>query len=162
MSGSLSTLVRKLRNLPNVDRFSLFWFSPNLLLFLIASVALRLFSFRMIAPWLGQDQHSIVAVPLVTKTQLGRARQIRKAVQLAARHSFWRSDCFPQAIAALVLLRLYDVPHGLYYGARLSDDVGANGMNAHVWVASGPVAVTGGRGFGKFGILASFAWPRMT
>jgi hypothetical protein len=88
---------------------------------------------------------------------LGRARRIGWVVGTAAARTPWRSDCFPQALTARVLLWAARVPHVVTLGLR-RDDSGA--LKAHVWVAAGDVAVTGGSGSTWTGV-GSFAWaPR--
>lgn len=78
-------------------------------------------------------------------------------MQTAATRTPWRSDCFPQALTARLLLRAAGVPHTVTFGLR-RDDSGA--LKAHVWVAAEQVAVTGGQGTHWTGV-ASFAWrPR--
>ncbi|WP_277987710.1 lasso peptide biosynthesis B2 protein [Nocardioides aromaticivorans] len=87
----------------------------------------------------------------------GRARQIGWVVRTAAARTPWTSDCFPQALTARVLLRAARVPHVVTFGVR-RDDTGA--LKAHVRVAAGEVAVTGGSGSSWTGV-GSHAWaPR--
>lgn len=75
-------------------------------------------------------------------------------MRTAAARTPWTSDCFPQALTARLLLRVARVPHVVTFGLR-RDDAGA--LKAHVWVATGEVAVTGGSGSSWTGV-GSFAW----
>lgn len=78
-------------------------------------------------------------------------------MRTAAARTPWRSDCFPQALAARVLLRAAGVPHVVTFGLRRGE---TDALKAHVWVAAGPVAVTGGSGTSWTGV-GTFAWaPR--
>lgn len=97
-------------------------------------------------------------VPLLLRGRdLDRARKIGWTVQTAARRTPWRSECFPQALTARLLLRAARVPHVVTFGLR-RDDAGT--LKAHVWVAADQVAVTGGSGSAWTGV-GSFAWaPR--
>ncbi|TWG93927.1 transglutaminase superfamily protein [Nocardioides sp. J9] len=70
-------------------------------------------------------------------------------VRTAATRTPWRSDCFPQALTARLLLRAARVPHTVTFGLRRD---AAGQLKAHVWVAAGEVAVTGG---------SSDAWTRV-
>ncbi|MFW6870107.1 lasso peptide biosynthesis B2 protein [Nocardioides sp. CPCC 206347] len=86
-----------------------------------------------------------------------RARQIGWAVRTAAHRTPWRSDCYPQALTARVLLRLARVPHAVTFGVR-RDDAGT--LKAHAWVSAGRVAVAGGTGHSWVGV-GNFTWsPR--
>jgi len=67
-------------------------------------------------------------------------------------------QCLAQAIAARVLLGLNGLPYALYLGV---DKRGHSGMAAHAWVCTGPVAVTGGHGFGEFTVVGTFVSPKV-
>lgn len=64
-------------------------------------------------------------------------------MRTAATRTPWRSDCFPQALTARLLLRAARVPHTVTFGLRRD---AAGQLKAHVWVAAGEVAVAGGSG----------------
>ena len=86
-----------------------------------------------------------------------RARKIGWVVRTASTRTPWRSDCFPQALTARLLLRLARVPHVVTFGLR-RDDTGS--LRAHVWVAADDITVTGGSRQTWTGV-GSFAWaPR--
>jgi hypothetical protein len=100
------------------------------------------------------------ATPASTSTgprEAGRAQRIGWVVRTAAAHTPWRSDCYPQALAARFLLRAARVPHTVTFGVRRDD---AGELKAHAWVAAADVAVTGGNGTAWVGV-GTFAWsPR--
>lgn len=97
---------------------------------------------------------------MVGSAQEVRARQIGQTVRLAARYTPWDSNCFPQAVAARLLLGLYGVPYAIYFG--LMRDPDSPDMKAHAWVAAGRVRVTGGRSFGQFTVVGIFCHPPAT
>jgi len=85
-----------------------------------------------------------------------RAARIAATVALAARHTPWRSECYPQALTARALLGLARVPHVVSFGVRRVD----GDLVAHAWVHAGEVPVTGGTGR-SYTEVGSFAWvPR--
>ena len=84
-----------------------------------------------------------------------RARQISRTVQFAASYAPWRSDCYPQAIMARLLLGLYRLPYTVSMGLRR--DPASGEVQAHAWVACGDVCVTGGDSEGKFKLVNVFA-----
>lgn len=70
-------------------------------------------------------------------------RLVARAVQCAARHTPWQSNCFVQALTARKLLARRNIPCTLYMGACCD----ARGKAvAHAWLRSGTYWVTGGDG----------------
>jgi hypothetical protein len=62
------------------------------------------------------------------------------AVAAAANNVPWRSDCFPQTIAARKLLKGYGYGSTIHIGVeRIGDDE----LAGHAWLTSGDVLVTG-------------------
>ncbi|GAA3646642.1 hypothetical protein GCM10022237_02630 [Nocardioides ginsengisoli] len=95
--------------------------------------------------------------PQLRPRDLIRARKIGWAVRTAATRTPWRSECFPQALTARLLLRRARVPHVVTFGLRRD---GAGALRAHVWVTADEVTVTGGSRESWTGV-GSFAWaPR--
>ena len=111
-------------------------------------------SFKRLAPWIGIHNGQAPWIPLLDRAQEARAAQIGRVVRLAARYTPWKSNCFPQALTARTLLGLYRIPYGLYFG--LANDSSTGELQAHAWVATGPVQVTGGAGFGEFTVVGCF------
>ncbi len=63
------------------------------------------------------------------------------AVSAAANNVPWRSDCFPQTIAARMLLKRYGYASTIHFGVeRAGEDV----LNAHAWLTCSETVVTGG------------------
>jgi mRNA-degrading endonuclease toxin of MazEF toxin-antitoxin module len=123
----------------------------------LAAALLRLAPFRRLAPVLGVPIGAVAFSPIVEPGQAGRARMVRCAILRAARVAPFRSDCLPQALAAVILCRMLGVPASSHLGVRLEDV--SKQMSAHAWVCSGPVAVTGGHSFGAYTAVACFIFP---
>jgi hypothetical protein len=88
-------------------------------------------------------------------TQVRAARQGR-IIEAAARHTPWRSECYPQALTARMLLGAARIPHVVSFGLRRDDGE----LIAHAWVQAGGVPVTGGTGR-DYTEVGSFCWvPR--
>jgi hypothetical protein len=83
---------------------------------------------------------------------------VAHVIALAARYTPWKSNCFPQAVTAKVLLGLYDIPNSLFFGVYR--DPMEVALKAHAWVAAGRVRVTGGAGFEQFTVVSCFVSPR--
>jgi ATP-binding cassette subfamily C protein len=128
-------------------------FVPVWILLGLARAAIRLLAFERLAGALGTSMGVQVVVPLLQPRQVARARRISSLVTWVATHTPWRSDCFPQALVARLLLGLCGVPWSLCFGLAR----GANhALNAHAWVAAGPVSVTGGYSFARFTTVGCF------
>jgi hypothetical protein len=88
--------------------------------------------------------------------QLIQARRVAWAIQRASGLTFWQSNCFPQAIAAKILLRQRGIASTLYLGAAFKANR-SEGLEAHAWLRCGPLLVTGGAGHKRFGVVGMFA-----
>jgi hypothetical protein len=84
---------------------------------------------------------------------LNEARRIAWAVRSASRYTPWKSNCFPQAIAAKFLLRQRGIHSTLYLGAAFK---ARTELEAHAWLRCGPLYVTGGAGRIHFGTVGIF------
>ena len=62
------------------------------------------------------------------------------AVSAAANNVPWRSDCFPQTIAARMLLKRYGYASTIHFGV---ERVGEDTLNGHAWLTCGETVVTG-------------------
>lgn len=121
-------------------------------------VIILLIPLKRLAPLFGRDAGIDPWLPLVTSPQISRARDIRRAVALAVKYSPWSPNCYPQALTARVLLRLHRIPHVLFFG--LARSANAGGLDAHAWLISGPVVVSGGPSFGRYTVVRMFAGGR--
>jgi len=148
-------LARKLRAWQRMPGFVRAWLLPVWLLLGMAKLLIFSVTFRRLAPHLGHAAGASAFLPLLTPAQQAKARLISRAVQTAARHTPWNSNCFPQAVAARVLLGLYGIPYTLCFG--LLRNAASGEIQAHAWVAAGPVAVTGGVSFDRFTVVGVFA-----
>lgn len=154
-------LRRKARAFRRQPRFVQAWFLPVWVLLGIGKALIFTLSFRRLAPYLGRQVGIAPWVPLLTPAQEPRARLIGQTVRLTAGYTPWDSNCFPQAIAARLLLGLYGLPYAFYFGLRRERDAPAN-LLAHAWVAAGRVAVTGGTSFDRFTVVGCFVSPRLS
>ena len=70
----------------------------------------------------------------------GTLSRVSWAVAAAANNVPWRSDCFPQTIAASKLLRKYGHSSTIHLGV---ERVGDDELSGHAWLTCGGVLVTG-------------------
>jgi len=153
-------LRRKILGFLRQPRFTQLWLVPLWLLLGLSKAAIFTISFRRLAPWLGAAVGVTPWVPVLIPAQEARAWQISRAVHLAARYTPWNSNCFPQAVAARLLLGLYRIPYALYFG--LMRDPETREFKAHAWIAAGRVRVTGDESFSQFTVVGCFVAPQLT
>ncbi len=68
-------------------------------------------------------------------------RRVSYAVGAAANHVPWRSDCFPQTLAARMLLKRRGYNSTMHIGVeRVGDDV----LIGHAWLTCDDIVITGG------------------
>jgi hypothetical protein len=112
----------------------------------MARFALMIFPFRRVAGTLGQTLPSQVSYTEPPHTLSESQREIiRKLAWIfprVARGAFFTATCLPQAIAARRMLQTRGIPSVLHFGVvKLRD---ANTMEAHAWLESQGIDVTGG------------------
>jgi hypothetical protein len=74
-------------------------------------------------------------------------RRVGFAVGAAANNVPWRADCFPQAIAARMLLRHRGHASKIHLGVEKS---GEGGIAGHAWLTCGDVVVVGGEDLDRY------------
>ncbi len=124
----------------------------------LTRLAILLLPFRLVRHALGEhrDPRAGPTVAALDDGTLARAARIGATVRLAAAHTPWNSECYPQALTARILLGLARVPHVVSFGVRRDGDA----LVAHAWVHVGGGIVTGATGH-AYTEVGSFAWaPR--
>lgn len=152
-------LRRKLRTFGGLSAFSLLWLLPIWAMIGLASLAIKLVPLRRLGPVLGVNLGAVGLVPLADVNEQKRARQFGQAISVAARYAPFRSNCYPQAIVAVLLCRLYRIPYAMQFGATFEGEPGSaeRKLKAHAWVVSGRVAICGqNSSFGAFGVVGCF------
>lgn len=134
------------------------WFFPVWVGLGLAKLAIRLITFKRLVPRLGTLMGVAPWLPTLDPEQERRARIIKQVILLAARHTPWDSNCFPQALVARMLLGWYRVPYCVFFGVRRSP--ASDQFEAHAWVAAGRVRVSGGGSFMSYTVVGVFAGPR--
>lgn len=153
--GGVLNVPGKVRAFQRLSRFEQAWLAPVFILLGLSRALILCLSFRRLAPRLGVHAGTNAWTPLLDGRQEQRARQIGRVVRLAARHTPWRSNCFPQAVAARIVLGAHRIPYVLFLGVARE----GGGLQAHAWVAAGRVRVSGGFGFDRFTVVACFVAP---
>ena len=116
-----------------------------------ARLAINIVPFHRLAPCLGTEK--VESPAEVPPSHLAQARRIAWAVRTASRYTPWKSNCFPQAVAAKILLRRRGIANTLYLGAAFK---ARTELEAHAWLRCGSFYVTGGPGHRHFGTVGIF------
>lgn len=155
----MTTLHRRLANLLHLSWGDRWLLAETFILLGLARLAINLVPLRRLAPWFGSQSQETPAE--ITPANLHEAERIAWAVHTVSRHTPWKSNCYPQAFTAKLLLRRKRIPSTLYLGAALHPNtagqtVATPAMTAHAWLRCGPLYVTGGRGQDTYTVLAVF------
>lgn len=119
----------------------------------ITRLAINTLPFPRLERWLGVRMSE--SAPNAPVEHLRQARRIAWAIHTVSPYTPWRSNCFPQALTAKLLLRRRGIPTTLYLGAAFKAEPGA-GLEGHAWLRCGPFYVTGGDGSRHFGAIVAF------
>lgn len=148
--------MRKFRSFCGLPFFVKAWFVPTVVLLLISKVMILVFSFRRLAPILGESKGVEPFLPILRSHHEVLVIRIAMLVNIASRYLPLGKSCFPQAITARILLGIYGVPYCIFFGVRRAD----GRFDAHAWVCSGAHCVCGGRkSFWKYRVLGVFSTP---
>lgn len=151
-------IARVILRVPHVMRALLgvsILFIPSWLLLGIARAAIRLLSFSRILALFGLQARPNPMSVLLSPIHQRRTTRVRRAVRFAARVTPWESNCFAQALCAMMLLRAHGVPHAIFLGLKRDDEPCV--VLAHAWVTAGPVIVTGGGDVDRYTVVGCLA-----
>jgi hypothetical protein len=107
---------------------------------LIARVRLAVTPFRHLAESLSTGSERANVDPELL-------RRVSYAVTAAAANVPWRSDCFPQTIAARMLLKSFGYSSTIHLGVNRE---GPDELDAHAWLTCGGIVVTGAQGLDRY------------
>jgi hypothetical protein len=116
------------------------------LLLAVARLLVLAVPFRVYSRVMGRDGESPDApVPPAV-------HRVSRAIESVSGHLPWRCKCLEQALAAKIMLRGRGISNTLY--VAVARDVA---LEAHAWLRSGDVCVTGQADFERYTIVARFA-----
>ena len=120
---------------------------PDKLLFLraifwlaVARVRLSVTPFQELAAGLAHEVQE-------TEADAELLRRVGFAVSAAAANVPWRSDCFPQTLAARSLLKALGYASTIHLGV---DRVGGDELLGHAWLTCGETVVVGGEDLDRY------------
>lgn len=150
-------LKRKVKTVRQQNVQFFVWLFPAWVFLGISRLLIKVFAFKHLARWLGVHDGLAPRTPSCTQAQEAIARNIGRAIRVAASYTPWSSNCFSQALTARFILGLYKVPYALFFGLRRDPET--DQLKAHAWVVAGRLNVTGGRGFKNYVSVGCFVSP---
>jgi len=148
-------LFKKATHFIEQPLFIKLWFFPLWIGLGFSKLFIVTLSIARLTPFLRSSLDLHTKAPHITQLKEATAFQIGAAIRLAARYTPWDSNCFSQAILARLILRLYRIPHILYFG--LNRHHATHRLNAHAWVVAGHVSVTGGAlSFNQYTVVGAY------
>lgn len=113
-------------------------------------------SYARLSPYFGHHCQLLVASTLISQTQKEKAIFIARSVRLAARYTPWTSNCLTKALVAKFWCVRYDIPYILFIGVT-KEKKPLLEREAHAWLTTGPVAVTGGDCLESHHVISSYS-----
>ncbi len=89
--------------------------------------------------------------------RMAQIYRIRWGIAAMSHHVPWRADCLPQAIAARLMLGRRGIANTLYLGVAKTKHEDQIELEAHAWLRSGRIIVTGAELAHRFRIISTFA-----
>jgi Transglutaminase-like superfamily len=128
-------------------------FLATVIILTLAAAVVHLIALRRIARYLGTSLGPVGFVPLASPNAHLRALRLRDSIGRATTILPFRRDCYPQALAGVLLCHVLNVPVAMHLGVKLREN---GAMEAHAWLSSGRVCITGRAGASGFTPVACF------
>lgn len=123
------------------------------LLLALARLAIAILPSRLLIKALGTPCTDTTPPPEQPHAVEEQTHKISRLIQGAARSLPWDCKCLAQAIVAKHMLTKRHTPNTLYIGTR---HVKGMEFNAHAWLRSGEIYITGAKGHQHFTVLTYF------
>lgn len=107
--------------------------------------------FSKLAPSLGE--HMQETSYGLNRADAAAVKNVRDAIQIMSRYTFWESKCLVRAIAAMKMLQRRGIDSTLYLGTARNNAE----LSAHAWLRSGPLYITGADSMREFTVVGKFA-----
>ena len=147
-----SRTVRALRHASWADRALL---AEAVACLAVARGAVLCLPFRRIAARLGHHMEETGRTHDPEQARVGR--RVGWAIAAVSARAPWRCQCLEQALAAKAMLRRRRIPNTMYLGAARAVGEGPPPVDAHAWLRTGTLHVTGGASVERYVVLSTFA-----
>ena len=122
----------------------------------LARLAIIALPFRWVAAVLGERRRTNVLDASGANSEKITALPVSRvawAIWLTGRHTPWLSNCLAKAVAGRLMLRRRGIGSTLYFGMAKGDE---GEFEAHAWLSSGGVILTGGAESDRYSVIAEF------
>ena len=123
----------------------------------IARFAVLTLPFRWICKVFGSQMASTSETSVPSKCY--RLQDISWAIEASSRRVPWNANCLAKAIAGTIMLRRRKAEGTVYFGVLKNE---SGGCEAHAWLRSGDVILTGAGGLKKFAVVSTFGFTPNT
>lgn len=148
-------LLRKLRAATQLDLQQWQWLVLIYPLSGIIRLLILSLPFSVWRKYFGSYNSNCQLCTLSSVEQIEKALKIGRTIRISSKYTPWKSNCMVEALLARYFLMRFDIPHVIYFGARLKKSATSH-MKAHAWVMTSNTFIVGGRGHDAFGIVASY------
>jgi hypothetical protein len=118
----------------------------------IVKITLLFRPFIKVLNWLGKI--NIESVYTAHPKSLQIRADVKTAIFLCNKYTFWKTECYTQALTAKLLLRKFHLPSTIYIGFYKDENGKYNG---HAWLRSYDMIISGGQEMSKFSIQSYFS-----
>lgn len=129
-------------------------FFEALFLIAIARVAVRFYPFKRLAGILGEHSKEVPEHELSIEEKR-YFRKFSRAIERAAKVSFWRTVCYEKALTAKMMFKRRGIDSTIYIGMMRKEE--DNKLEGHAWIRTGNIIVTGQTDFSKYVIVGIFS-----
>lgn len=143
-------IVSRFVNLPFQRKVLLL---ESVILTAVARFAVLTLPFRWISKLFGRQMGVTPEAP--SDSNHVSVRDVGWAIEAVSRRVPWNANCLAQAIAATIMLRRRATNGTVYFGVTKNKE---GRCQAHAWLRSGDVIVTGANGMNKFTVVSTFAF----
>lgn len=121
----------------------------------LARLAVRCLPFGRIAARLGDHTEESERTHDADHARVGR--RVGWAIGAVSARVPWRARCLEQALAGKAMLRRRRISNTMYLGVARAANGGQSPLDAHAWLRTGTVHVTGGARVERYVVLSTFA-----
>ena len=129
-------------------------FFEALFLIALARVATKFYAFKRLLEILGTHSQETTKTPLSIEEKR-HYYEYTKAINRAAKVSFWHTMCYEQAITAKLMLRRRKIPSTIYIGMHRKEE--NQKLEGHAWIRVQDFIVTGKTDFSKYVVVGVFS-----
>lgn len=133
------SLYTKLQSFSRTDREVKYLFLKAYTLSAFVKFSLIFLRFKVILNWQGKINSE--TLDTTHDFSLAFRKNVKSAMRLCDKYTFWKTECYTQALTAKILLNRNDIPCTIYIGFK-KDEHGK--YEGHAWLRSYDMIITGG------------------